>query len=127
MAVQSAGRSSSRPARTFADMHPTAFKTLPALRTLVFARCAELRSIGGVKVTCDHAASSYGIPVILDDRGLVMDYGPGIKAARTQLGFSVAQLAETCGVSERTLNGWEQGRMPSTAALNVLEKLLRHH
>lgn len=80
-----------------------------------------------MKITCDHSASSYGIPVILDDRGLVMDYGPGIKAARATLGLTAAQLAETCGVSERTMNGWEQGRRPSTAALNVLEKLLRHH
>ena len=56
-----------------------------------------------------------------------MDYGPGIKAARAALGLTAAQLAETCGVSERTMNGWEQGRMPSAAALNVLEKLLRHH
>jgi DNA-binding XRE family transcriptional regulator len=80
-----------------------------------------------MKVTCDHASSSYGIPVILDDRGLVMDYGPGIKAARAKLGFTVAQLAETCGVSDRTMNGWEQGRTPSTAALNVLGKLLRRH
>jgi ribosome-binding protein aMBF1 (putative translation factor) len=80
-----------------------------------------------MKITCDHSASSYGIPVILDDRGLVMDYGPGIKAARAALGLTAAQLAETCGVSERTMNGWEQGRMPSAAALNVLEKLLRHH
>jgi DNA-binding XRE family transcriptional regulator len=78
-----------------------------------------------VKTTIDHPSSSYGIPVILDDRGDVMDYAPGIKAARARLGLTAAQLAEKLGVSERTVNGWEQGRMPETAALNMLGKLLR--
>jgi len=78
-----------------------------------------------VKVTTDHASSSYGVPVILDDRGHVMDYAPGIKAVRAKLGLTAAQLGEKCGVSERTVNGWEQGRMPEVAALNVMAKLLK--
>jgi DNA-binding transcriptional regulator YiaG len=78
-----------------------------------------------MKVTIDHAASSYGVPVILDASGAVMDYAAGIKAARSKLGLTAAQLAERLGVSERTVNGWEQGRMPEVAGLNMLGKLLR--
>lgn len=75
-------------------------------------------------VTIEHPASSYGVPVILDDRGRLIDYAPGIKAARFLLGLTARQLAEQLGVSERTVNGWEQGRMPEVAALNMLGKLL---
>lgn len=78
-----------------------------------------------MRVTIDHPASSYGIPVILDDAGAVMDYAPGIKSARAKLSITAAQLGTLCGVSERTVNGWEQGRMPETAALNMLGKLLK--
>ncbi|OQA34210.1 MAG: helix-turn-helix protein [Betaproteobacteria bacterium ADurb.Bin341] len=78
-----------------------------------------------MRCTIDHPASSYGQPVILADDGSVMDYAPGIKAARAKLGLTAAQLAEKLGVSERTVNGWEQGRMPKTAGLNMLGKLLR--
>ena len=78
-----------------------------------------------MKITIDHPSSSYGQPVILGDNGAVLDYAPGIKAVRAKLGLSAAELAEKLGVSERTVNGWEQGRMPETAALNMLGKLLR--
>jgi len=78
-----------------------------------------------MRITIDHPSSSYGQPVILGDDGLVMDYAPGIKAARAKLGLTARQLGDLCGVSERTVNGWEQGRMPETAALNMLGKLLR--
>ena len=75
-------------------------------------------------VTIDHAASSYGVPVILGDDGQLLDYAPGIRSIRDKLGLTARQLGELCGVSERTVNGWEQGRMPETAALNMLGKLL---
>lgn len=79
-----------------------------------------------MRITTDHAASSYGQPVILDGSNSVMDYGPGVKAARKALGLRVAELAEACGVSPRTVEGWEQGRrMPPTQALNVMEGLLK--
>jgi len=79
-----------------------------------------------MRITIDHSASSYGMPVILDDAGRLMDYAPGIRAARAKLGdLTAAQLAEQLGVSERTVNGWEQGRMPTAQALNMLGKLLR--
>lgn len=75
-------------------------------------------------ITCNHSASSYGMPVILDDAGHVMDYAPGIKAIRAKLGWGTQQLADACGVSKRTVEGWEQGRMPSAAALNVMAALV---
>jgi DNA-binding XRE family transcriptional regulator len=78
-----------------------------------------------MKITCDHSASSYGIPVILDDSGNVMDYAPGIKALRAKLSLSTQQLADACGVSRRTVEGWEQNRPPDAAPLNVMAALLR--
>lgn len=77
-----------------------------------------------MKITCDHSASSYGIPVILSDAGEVMDYAPGIKALRIKLALSTQNLADRCNVSRRTVEGWEQGRMPDAAALNVMQQLL---
>lgn len=77
-----------------------------------------------MRVTCDHSSSSYGVPVILSDDGDVMDYAPGIKTLRAKLGLSTHDLAERCNVSRRTVEGWEQGRMPDTAALNVMAQLL---
>jgi ribosome-binding protein aMBF1 (putative translation factor) len=77
-----------------------------------------------MKITCNHSSSSYGVPVILADGGDVMDYAPGIKAVRAKLGLSTQDLAERCNVSRRTVEGWEQGRMPDVAALNVMAQLL---
>jgi DNA-binding transcriptional regulator YiaG len=76
-----------------------------------------------MKVTTNHSASSYGQPVILADDGSLMDYAPGIKAVRAKLGWSTQQLADACGVSRRTVEGWEQDRMPTAAALNVMSTL----
>lgn len=77
-----------------------------------------------MRVTTQHPASSYGQPVILADDGSVMDYAPGIKAVRAKLGWSTQQLADACGVSRRTVEGWEQDRMPTAAALNVMSSLV---
>lgn len=54
-----------------------------------------------------------------------MDYAPGVKAVRAKLELSVQQLADACGVSKRTVEGWEQGRVPDAAPLNVMAGLLR--
>lgn len=77
-----------------------------------------------MKVTTKHSASSYGQPVILTDGGEVMDYAPGIKAIRRKVGLTTQSLADLCGVSRRTVEGWEQGRMPTAAALNVMALLV---
>lgn len=77
-----------------------------------------------MRVTTNHSASSYGQPVILTDGGEVMDYAPGIKAIRDKCGLTTQALADLCGVSRRTVEGWEQGRMPAAAALNVMSTLI---
>lgn len=48
-----------------------------------------------------------------------------IKALRGRLKFSVADLAARCGVSPRTVEGWEQGRRisgPARVAIELLNK-----
>lgn len=77
-----------------------------------------------MRVTTNHPSSSYGQPVIIDDSGQVMDYAPGIKAIRYKCGLTTQALADLCGVSRRTVEGWEQGRMPTAAALNVMASLV---
>lgn len=77
-----------------------------------------------MRVITDHPASSYGQPVILDDSGQVVDYATGIKAIRDKCGLITQALADLCGVSRRTVEGWEQGRMPTAAALNVMATLV---
>ena len=77
-----------------------------------------------MQVTTNHPASSYGQPVILADDGSVMDYAGGIKAIRAHLGMSTQQLADALGVSRRTIEGWEMGRMPSTLALRAMAALV---
>ena len=59
-----------------------------------------------MRITTRHAASSYGVPVILDGRGRLVDYGPGIRLAMAKLGWDRAELAARCNVSVATVNGW---------------------
>jgi DNA-binding transcriptional regulator YiaG len=80
-----------------------------------------------MKITTRHPSSHYGVPVILDDAGKPMDYRPGVKAARERLGLSLEALGAACGVSGRTVMGWEYGRPVPAAALNVLADLLADH
>lgn len=77
-----------------------------------------------MRVTTSHSCSSYGQPVILSDEGEVMDYAPGVKAIRAKLSMSTQDLADACGVSRRTVEGWEQGKQPNAAALNVMASLV---
>lgn len=77
-----------------------------------------------MKITLHHPASSYGMPVILDDAGRVMDYPDGFRAIRARLGLSVRDVGALCDCSPRTVQGWELGRPPSAAALNALGLLL---
>jgi DNA-binding transcriptional regulator YiaG len=77
-----------------------------------------------MRITTKHAASSYGVPVFLDDDGTLMDYPAGIKLLRKQLGLTAEDLASACGVSVGTIYNWTSGRMPEVAALNVMRDLL---
>ncbi len=63
-----------------------------------------------------------GRPIILDGAGEPMDAQQGIRAIRREQGWSVAQMAEACGVSPRTVEGGEQGRYaPTKPALLALK------
>lgn len=78
-----------------------------------------------MQITTRHYASNWGRPVVLDDRGALVHDSKGIQAIRHQLGLSVADVAKQCGVSPRTVEGWEQGRRRvSTAALYAISELL---
>ena len=78
----------------------------------------------GMKITINHPASKFGMPVILDEAGRPMEYPAGIRAVREKLKLTARELAEKCGVDERTVNGWEGGRTPGAAPLNMIGKLL---
>ena len=78
-----------------------------------------------MRVTTEHPASTYGKPVIISDKGSVMDYASGTKAVRAKLKLTTKELADACNVSRRTVEGWEQGRPIDAAALNVMARLLR--
>ncbi len=74
-----------------------------------------------MKLTTNHAASSYGIPVFVDG-GRAMNYAAGFHTLRKS-GFSVKDIAKLTGSSTRTVEGWLQGRAPST---DVLLKLMHN-
>lgn len=74
-----------------------------------------------MKITCHHSASSSGVPVILDDRGRLMDYPRGLTAVLDRLGWSRADFANRFGYkSPRSVEKFFQGFVPSAATLNLL-------
>jgi len=77
-----------------------------------------------IRLTADHPRSSYGIPVFIGPGG-VLDYADGLRALRAEREWTGADLAERCGVCPRTVEGWEQGRMPAAPALIALMRSMR--
>ena len=74
-----------------------------------------------MRVTCHHSASSFGVPVIIDDAGALMDYGPGLTAILNKLGWTRADFAAHCGYkSARSVEKFWQGVVPPAATLNML-------
>jgi len=53
-----------------------------------------------------------------------MDYAPRIRLIRQWRDWSCAELAERINVSPRTIEGWEQGRMPSAAGPAAIKHLI---
>jgi ribosome-binding protein aMBF1 (putative translation factor) len=84
---------------------------------------SKRKQIPHMKITIEHPASSYGLPVILDDDGVVIDYTAGVRKIRRRLKLKTRQLAEKLGVSFRTVESWENGAMPGAQALNALSLL----
>jgi DNA-binding XRE family transcriptional regulator len=76
-----------------------------------------------VQLTTKHTSSNYGIPVFVDEDGSLIDYAEGLRRLRKERGWTVSDLASQVGVSPRTVEGWEQGRMPSKSALILLCKI----
>ena len=77
-----------------------------------------------MKITISHSASSYGVPIILDDSGQPLDYADGLRRCRYRLKMSTVELGRHFGCSGRTIEGYEQGRIIPVAALNVLSVLI---
>lgn len=76
-------------------------------------------------ITCNHSASSYGIPVILDDNGKLMDYPEGMTHVLSRLGWSRKDLAHHCGgKSLRSVDRYWLGQAPPATVLNVLSVCL---
>lgn len=78
-----------------------------------------------MRLTTDHPSSNHSITVFVDGDNNPLDYADGVKRFRKLKGFkTAADLAERLGVSTRTVQGWEQGRMPSHIALKFMMELL---
>lgn len=77
-----------------------------------------------MQITISHPASSFGVPVILDDSGLLLEYADGFRRCRYRLNMSTVEIGKHLGVSGRTVEGYEQGRTIPVAALNVLGQLM---
>jgi hypothetical protein len=77
-----------------------------------------------MQITINHPASSFGVPVILDDCGLPLDYAEGFRRCRYRLNMSTVEIGKHLGASGRTVEGYEQGRTIPVAALNVLGQLM---
>jgi len=77
-----------------------------------------------MRLTTNHSASSYGVPIFVDENNNPLDYAPAFRQLRKEKGWSTTELAEMLGVSSRTLEGWEQGRMPSKTSLLLLSHLI---
>lgn len=74
-----------------------------------------------MKLTKNHN----GMPVFVGDDGKVVEYAEGVRMLRRRRGWSTAHMAEVCGVSPRTVEGWEQGRVPGKQALLLLAPHMR--
>lgn len=78
-------------------------------------------------ITTQHSASSYGLPVVLDERGRLMDPSPGVRACLAALGWTQQEFAERCGVKLRTVEHWLTTGLVPAATLNVLRDALAEH
>ena len=79
----------------------------------------------GMKLSYTHPAASNGLPVFLDDKGKVMGYSEGFWRIRKKFRLRAADLAEICGVSHRTIDGYAIGRKPTAQVLGMLARYLK--
>lgn len=76
------------------------------------------------KITTRHDASTHGVPVVLAEDGALIPPGEACRQIRALLGWSARRMAEECGVSLRTVQGWEWGKTVPASALNVWASLI---
>jgi len=80
-----------------------------------------------MKITINHRLSKFGYPVILDDDGYTMTIPDGLRLLRKKAGINRQELGDLCGVSDRTVEAWEQGwRKPTASALFIAGNLLEY-
>jgi DNA-binding transcriptional regulator YiaG len=65
----------------------------------------------------------HGQPTVFERAKDGTNYAWSVRAVRERFGLSAAALGEEMGVSKRTVQGWEAGRMPGRMALEQLRKL----
>jgi len=54
-----------------------------------------------------------------------MEHDIDIRAIRSQLGLTQAQLAEAVGVDQSTVSNWERGAAPRGPARKLIERLTK--
>ena len=77
------------------------------------------------QITTLHPASAHGLPVALDAGGNVIPSGEACRQIRQHFTWPAKRMASECGVSLRTVQGWEMGRPVPAAAMNVFADLIR--
>jgi len=74
-----------------------------------------------MKITCNHTASKYGIPVILDDYGNPYRYEIGVEKALEAIGWSMRRAAREAGYATEEGVHWVIAmKEPSIPVLNVI-------
>ena len=61
---------------------------------------------------------------MLDDKNWPLNYPDGVRLFRETMGWTREELALATGSSMRTVEGWENGRMPGGSAIILMGILL---
>ena len=76
-----------------------------------------------MKLTTEHPQSSYGVPVFVDAKNNPVDYVDGINWIKEKYKLTTKQLADRIGISDRTVDDWLAGQMPSKSNLLLLRNI----
>ena len=78
-----------------------------------------------INITWNHPQSKYGYPVVLNEDKEVITPSVGIRFIKKELDLTSADIADECGVSVRTVEGWLQGTKPKAESLIVIYTMLK--
>lgn len=81
-----------------------------------------MRENATMKLTLKHPDAHNGIPVFTDGGERISDAAV-IKHLRSECNMTAAKFGLLLGVSERTVNGWEQGRPVNALSILFIQKL----